>query len=198
MSNAIYPALPGLAWPVDLTPQFSTKVARSISLKEQRARYSAYPIYTLGLVYEFLRVDEFRQLLGFFNARAGSFDSFLFENVDDKSVTDQAFGVGNGTSTQFQLVRTFGAFTEPVCNLNGAPVIKIDGVTKVLGTHYTLSATGLVSFVTAPAAGVVLTWTGGYYWRVRFKDDTSKYGKFSSGLWDNKRVELIGATGNKV
>lgn len=198
MSNAVFPDLVGMDWPVELIPRFSTKVAEAISLKEQRARYSAYPVYTIGLVYSVMEKADFLQLAGFFLARSGRFDSFLFNNVDDNSVIDQSIGIGNGTTTQFQLLRALGGYIEPVMNVNGTAVIKKNGTTQVLGTHYTLSAKGLVTFVTAPANGDLITWSGAYYWRCRFKDDTTKLEKFMAHLWQNKKIELIGSVGNKV
>lgn len=198
MSDAIFPAYQGISWPLVLTPQHATKVLKAVSLKEQRALYSAYPVYSIGITYEFLRKSEFIAVMGFFNLRHGNFDSFLFTNKDDSSVSDQLIGVANGTATQFQLVRTFGGFTEPVCNLDGAATIQVDGVTKTLGTHYTVSSSGLVNFVTAPTAGAVITFTGSYFWRVRFKDDHTSFNKTMANLWDNKKLELVGCTGNKV
>ena len=166
----------------------------------------AYPLYQFKLKYEFLRSSaaylELQTLAGFFLARQGSFDSFLYTDPDDNTVTNQVIGTGDGSNKVFQLVRTYGAggftLTEPVHNTNSTPVIKVDGVTKAVTTDYTISATGLVTFVTAPANTKSVTWTGTFYYRCRFKDDSSDFDKFMQDLWSNSAVAFIGSTLNKL
>lgn len=57
-------------------------------------------------------------------------------------------------------------------------------------TDYTLSTSGLVTFSTAPLANAVLTWSGSYYWRVRFKQDMQESDNFMYKLYSMKKVEL--------
>lgn len=196
MGNSVFPSLPGLKWGVRRSPHFSTTIKTSVSGREFRAANQLYPRYHYKLAYEFLRdkrtgVDELRTLVGFFNNRYGSYDSFLFSDPDDKSVTAETFGIGNGSTTQFQLVRAFGGFTEPVFDLNGAPLIYKAGVLQTVTTHYTVGSTGVVTFVSAPGSGQALTWTGAFYRRVRFRADFSDFEKFLTELWELKTVELI-------
>lgn len=206
MGNAVYPVLPGLALPVGRKPSFKTQAQRSVSGRELRATMQQYPLVTFSLNYEFLRdtavTPEVDTLIGFFMARRASFDSFLFSDPDDNAVTAMSFGAGDGSTKVFQLSRAFGAggftFVEPVQNLNGAPSIYVGGVLKNAGTDYTISSTGLVTFSSAPANAVALTWTGGYYYRCRFLQDELDLSRFLQGLWEAKKVEFIGAIGNKV
>jgi uncharacterized protein (TIGR02217 family) len=199
MSQAIFPNLPGLTWNVIKAPLWSTKVQQSVGGKEVRAQFFSRPIYTWTLVYELLRQGsaflEFQTLIGFFNARQGKFDSFLFTDPVDNSVITQNFGTGDGVTTAFQLVRDYGAagFTgrENVYDLNGAASIYVAGVLKTLTTDYSISATGVVTFVGAPAAAAALTWTGSYYWRVRFDLDQAEFNNFLSQLWEAKKITLV-------
>ena len=146
--------------------------------------------------------QELQTIAGFYESRQGTFDSFLFTDWLDNGVTDMQFGTGDGTTTQFQLTRAFGAggftYAAPVQNVNTLTNIKKAGVTQTLTTHYTISATGLVTFVTAPAAAAALTWSGTFYYRCRFKDDIMDLQNFMYQLWDLGQVVLIGATGNRV
>src|SRR5579871_6203290 len=99
MSNAVFPALAGLAYPVTRTPVFKTLVQESVSGKENRAALQLYPRWKWSLSFNFLRDDsnnEFRELLGFFLAQQGAYDSFLFDDVDDDTAVAQSLGVGNG------------------------------------------------------------------------------------------------------
>jgi hypothetical protein len=126
MSNSVFPSLPGLTWGTTKTPEWKTIVQESVSGKELAASLMTYPRWTYTLSYEFLRSGaqtELQTLVGFFNARRGKFDDFLYTDPDDNAVTSQQFGTGDGTSTVFALVRTYGGFTEPVQNINGTPSV---------------------------------------------------------------------------
>lgn len=210
MSNEIFPALPGLTWDRVKTPSFSTSISKAASGREIRVAYMASPMYTFKLVHEFLRdkmttqnpttpYNEFRLLAGFFNARQGSFDSFLFDDNTDNSATAQQFGTGDGTTTSFQLGRIVGGGTggllEPVMNINGTPTIYKAGVAT---TAFTLGSTGVVTFSSAPASGVALSWTGGYYFRVRFETDSTDFAALMLDLWENGGINLYGSLSNKI
>jgi len=194
MSQQVFPTLIGLAWDVTKTPMFSTKAHKSVSGRELRAAYYSYPLYKFGLKYDVLRSDtvnaELQTLMGFFLARQGSFDTFLFTDPEVNSVTAQGFGTGNGTTTAFQLAHAYGGYSEPVFDLNGTASIYVNGVLKTVTTDYTISSTGLVTFVSAPAAAAALTWTGSFYYRCRFVDDTAEFDNFMYKLWALKRLDL--------
>lgn len=127
MSNYVYPTLPGLAYAQVRQPEWNTNIHKAVSGKEFRSAWMSAPLYTYRLQYEFLRdavaFTELQTLVAFFNSMHGSFDSFLYSDHDDNSVTAQNFGTGNGTQTAFQLMRSFGGNIEVVGNLNGAPSI---------------------------------------------------------------------------
>lgn len=206
MGNAVLPSLPGLKWDVVNAPEFHTKIKRAVSGKELRAAFMAYPLWTFKLSYEALRAGlagtEKATLMGFGLARQGSFDSFLYDNPADNSVTAMPFGTGDGTTAAFQLTRAIGAggftFTEPVQNVNGSPGIYVAGVLKTLTTHYTISSTGMITFVTPPTAGQALTWSGAFYYRCRFLNDAADFKNFMKDLWSLDKLEMVGAPGNKV
>lgn len=207
MSNLVYPALPGLQPTVGRFPNFRTRTQAGVAGDEVRTAYQAFPLWRFRLKYEFLRDDaannELNKLLAFFMTMKGSFDSFLFDDVDRNSVTDLQFGVGDGAATQFQLVRnstdgSSASFVEPVQNVNALTNIKKAGVAQTSPTNYTISATGLVTFAVPPALGAVLTWTGTYYNRCRFMMDEGQFERFMQQLWQLGTCDLWGAPGNKV
>jgi uncharacterized protein (TIGR02217 family) len=194
MSNLVYPALPGLEWNVARAAIWSSTKRPSVSGRLFVAANYSYPRYKYTLSYSVLRqggtFTELNQVVGLFNKCFGDFDSFLWTDPDDSSVTAQSIGLGNGTGKLFQLVRTWGGFVEPVYDVNSAPLIYLNGTLQTVNTHYTVGSTGVVTFVTAPGAGVAVTWTGTYYRRVRFSQNTLSATKFLSNLWDLKRVEF--------
>lgn len=199
MSNNVFPGtlanMPGLGWTVTKVPTFQTKIQTSSSNIELRASFTPYPVWKWTLVYNFLRqgspTTEFDTLAGFFLQRQGAFDSFLYDDPSDDSVTDQSLGVGDGSTTQFQLVRTFGGFSEPVYNVNTLTNVKVAGsVTAVTQSH------GLITFGSAPANGAALTWTGTYRWRVRFADDSASFEEFAYLFWQAKSISLMSILGS--
>ena len=191
MSNDLLPSLPGLAWGRSRTPIWSTTIKRSVAGREFRQANWSYPIYERKLDYNVLRqqggVTEYEELLGFINKRNGSFDTFLFLDTWDRQVTAQAFGIGDGATTQFQLVRAFGGYVEPVLGIIEAPQIYVGGVLQTSGVS--TSAEGLVTFTAAPAAAAALTWTGGFYWRCRFMKDSAE---FSEVLYSLHELQGLG------
>jgi len=201
MGNAVFPTLAGVAWPKPKAPIWKTTVQQAVSGRELRAAFRQYPLYKFTLTHDFLRADstnaELQTLLGFFNARKGSWDSFLYTDPLDNAVTAQSFGTGDGATTQFQLVRSFGGDIEPVMNLNGNPSVYKAGVLQTLGSGYTIS-NGLVTFATAPANGAALTWTGSYYYRCRFERDSEDFEGFLQDLWSLKKISFFGCLGNKL
>ena len=197
MSDVLFPLLPGLDWDVIKTPIFSTDVQTSVSGKETRNANWLYPKYKWQLNYNFLRADanqELQTLIGFYNARLGQFDPFLFNDTftPDNAVTGQQVSTGDGVTTVFQLIRTFGGFTEPVTAPNLVSAVSLNGTAT---TGYSVDpATGLVTFAVAPAAGAVITADFTYYWRVRFLADSYDFDYFLYQLWSLKQLEFQSVT----
>jgi len=195
MSNAIFPTLPGLNWGIKKTPVWSTRVQKSINGRELRAQNYSYPIWRFSLSYNFLRsgqsFSEMQDIAGFFNARGGSFDSFLYFDFDDATVIDQSFGVTVIGQANYQLVRSFGGFVEPVFSPIGTPIVKVNGVTQTPITQYTVSTLGVITLIPTPiAAGLTLTWSGSYYYRCRFLQDNIDFEQFLQHLWHLKKIEF--------
>lgn len=204
MSNAVYPVLNGLTWPVGLKPSFNTIKQRAVAGQEVRVQLMSYPLYDIALQYDYVPAStlgtDWATLLDFFLARGGAFDNFLFDNVDDDTIASaspQQFGLGDGTTVAFQLTRYVKAagFTEPVMNLNGTPTILDNGAAA--GAH-TIDSSGVVTFSVAPVAGHSLTWYGSYYYRCRFADDMVDLNQFMKNFWEARKVNLVGSLGIKI
>lgn len=189
--------MPGIKWGSTKTPIWSTKVQKSVSGRELRAGYFSYPLWKFSLSYEVLRAgafSELQQLVGFFNARQGSFDSFLYQDPEDHVVANQAFGIANPSQSQYQLVRDLGGFVEPVIaphfSGSGKPIISVGSVVKTEAVDYTISSTGLVTFLTNLTGGQPLTWTGEFYYRCRFLQDSADFERMLHQLWVLKKIEF--------
>ncbi len=182
MSNLIFPTFAGLTWDKEYKASFNTIVQTAVSGKEIRISLMASPIYEFNLTFDFLRnkvnAKEWQTLYNFYLAHKGSFDSFLFDYAEDNTAANQIIGVGTGSKTQFQLVRGFGAdYVESVYHLKIVTDIRLNGTVTSAG-NYTVSSTGLVTFNTAPANAVSITWNGGFYYRARFTEDNLSLSQF--------------------
>lgn len=200
MSNQVYPDLPGLAFDVHRAPSWRTDIRTTPSRREYRSTDQVYSLRRRVLAYEFLRsrasLAELQTMEGFFNLHMGALDSFLFNDPDDQSITMQAIGTGDGVTTDFQLARVWGGVVEPIAARNGSALIYKDGVLQATGWSYILGDiyplnTNKIRFTTAPALGVVVAWTGSYYWRCRFNKDELDFVKFLNQIWKTGSVELF-------
>jgi uncharacterized protein (TIGR02217 family) len=181
MSNAVLPSFPGLSWGRRRAVRWSTTIKRAASGREYRVANWLHPLYEYQLDYELLRQQpnaaEVEQLLGFINLRRGSWDSWLYRDPHDHTADAQVFGVGDGSRTQWQLVRSFGGHAEPVLGITQTPQVTVGDFAV---TAFTVSTKGLVTFATPPAAGQTLSWTGTFFWRCRFLKDGYDFSEFLS------------------
>ncbi len=109
------------------------------------------------------------QMLGTFMLTAGGANLFLFTDVQDNTVTGAQFGTGTGVATKFQLSRNIFGAVDIIQNLNGTPVIKVNGTVTAPAS---ISSMGVVTFTTPPALNAVLTWSGSFRYLCRFAEDT--------------------------
>jgi uncharacterized protein (TIGR02217 family) len=194
-----FPILPGLTWSVTKSPKFATRIQTSISGREVRVVDQPYPIWTWTLVYNFLRdkndlsrgaalgvgYDELRTLAGFFLRQQGSFQVFLYNDSGDNNVVNQYIGTGDGTSTQYQLVRTFGGFTEPTTQPFSITVF-VNGV----AASFAAGSYGVIVLSSAPNPGAAITASFGYNYPVRFSTDTLDFENFMYQLWELKKLSF--------
>jgi uncharacterized protein (TIGR02217 family) len=202
MSTAVIPTYSGLGWPVKRIPIFKSGVQESLSGFEVRTAYRSYPRYQYDLQYDVLRqrtigsttYSEMFSFLDFFNSRSGALDSFLYDDPTDDVVTGQVLAVGDGVTTSFQLVRTYGSFIEPVLApnlsnyqiyLNGVPT----GIAYINGWGTTNP--GSFGFGSPPASGVTISGDFHYYWPCRFLGDEMEIDEILDGYYEAKTVSWI-------
>ena len=151
MSSQVFPSFTGIGYPIPRRPMWNTTTQKVVSGKQTRLANWTYPIYQWDLLFNLREgsvtgsaFTEMSQLKGFYNSRQGSFDSFLFTDPDDNTVTGQAIGTGDGSTTAFQLARANGGFVEPVLAPNAVSAV-YDNATPVAAiaapTNGTLTST---------------------------------------------------------
>jgi uncharacterized protein (TIGR02217 family) len=129
-------------------------------------------------------LDDLHAVIAFFEARLARLYGFRLKDFADykscapgatASFTDQAIGTGDGATTAFQLVKTYisgpsswtRAITKPV---DGTVVIGVNGALQSSGVSVD-ATTGIVTFVTAPAAAAAITAGFAFDVPVRFDTD---------------------------
>ena len=144
-------------------------VTLSSGREERNSRWaSSRHFYNAG--YGVKSRADMQAVLAFFEERRGRFHSFLWRDGLDYSSNggdgaptplDQAIGAGDGTTTTFQLTKTYGAsfdlylraITKPVA---GSVRVAMAGTEAMSGWSVD-SLTGLVTFTAAPAAAAAIT-----------------------------------------
>lgn len=126
MSNSVYPILQGESYPILIEPNFSTIIQESASGNEFRLASFTFPRKRFTLTYNYLSDSNGQSsaqydaatLQGFYTARYGKWDSFLYNCQTDNVAQSSIIGTGDGTTTAFQLYRSYGAGSEPVFDVN--------------------------------------------------------------------------------
>ncbi|NDR57137.1 DUF2460 domain-containing protein [Aliiruegeria sabulilitoris] len=166
-------------------PERRTQIVELTSGDEERNASWANSRRRYDVAYGVRRADDLATVVAFFEARNGRLYGFRYKDwADYKSClpsqqptpTDQGLGTGDGTTTTFQLLKTYlsGAhswsrsISKPV---SGSVRIALDGVEQVSGWSVD-TTTGLVTFTAAPGAGVLVTAGFEFDVPVRFDSDT--------------------------
>ena len=130
MTNLILPQFQGWSYNKTITPIWNTQTYESESGRETRIQKWKFPRYEIKLNFNFMTDNttqgtldkgDIERLQGFFNAVGGSFEDFLYFDDTENSVENQTFGVGDGQTTKFQLVRKHPYCAEPVNGINEKP-----------------------------------------------------------------------------
>jgi uncharacterized protein (TIGR02217 family) len=134
-----------------------------------------------------------------FNAMRARGFSFPLRDRSFFRATTEAFGVGDGSTTAFQLSINDGdssnAYNREIHLIDNAPSIfdNASPVTEGAGAGkftvpYSGATAGLVTFGTAPVTGHILTWTGTFYIPVRY--DTKSFPSAELFIWRSDNTGL--------
>lgn len=163
-----------------VAPSFFTQVVTRASGYEQRNAQWATARLRFDAGLGVRSEADLGLLVAFFRARRGPAAAFRFRDPLDSSSAgmagvpgafDQALGVGDGTTTQFSLVKTYDPVAPPRRITRPVAASVAVGTGGAATSAWTLGPLGVVQFTTAPKAGVAVT--AGYTFDVpvRFADD---------------------------
>ena len=179
----------GIAFRSSGGPQRRTEIITLGSGHEQRnARWqNSRRRYDAG--YGVKNLDDLYAIIAFFEERRGSLYGFRFRDpLDWKSCSpqqtpamdDQTIATGDGVTTSFSLVKTYGsssaAYTRSIIKpVTDTVLIAVDGVLQSESTGYTIDHdTGVIDFQPGfvPASGATIT--AGYEFDVPVRFDTDQ------------------------
>lgn len=164
-------------------PERRTQIVELASGAEERNASWANSRRRYDVAYGIRRADDLAAVVAFFEARNGRLHGFRFKDWADfksclpsqtPSPTNQPIGTGNGATTQFPLTKRYTsgaqswtrAITKPVA---GSVTIALNGTPQASGWSVS-TATGLITFTTAPAAGMAIT--AGFEFDIPVRFDT--------------------------
>jgi uncharacterized protein (TIGR02217 family) len=176
MSYYIMPSLPlSMSAGLKKSPVFNTVRQKTAAGITSAFALMPFPCWSFEFSLDHIQGNEavassvVAQFLGTFMATCGGATQFLFSDPQSNSVVNAQFGIGDGSTTAFQLSRNINGAVDVIQNVNGAATIYVSGVHN---TGCSVSSTGVVTFSNAPANGAVLTWTGYFFYLCRFDEDT--------------------------
>ncbi|MGP9791789.1 phage distal tail protein, Rcc01695 family [Roseinatronobacter sp. NSM] len=166
-------------------PERRTQIVELASGDEERNASWVNSRRRYDVAYGIRRADDLAAVVAFFEARNGRLHGFRFRDWSDyKSCApsqtpgplDQPIGTGNGSVTSFALLKRYSsgaqvwtrAITKPVA---GTLRLALGGVEQASGWSVD-TTTGVVTFGTAPAAGIAITAGFEFDVPVRFDSDS--------------------------
>lgn len=163
----------------EFAPMFNTSIVELDGGAEQANINWTYPRFSGDISYGIQSITLLNTAIAFFYARRGRAYGFRFKDWADFTITDGTIGTGDGATAAFQIVKVYSDSVLPFSRKITRPitaglVVKVDGVTKTLTTHYTVSATtGIVTFTMGniPTLAQVITVTCEFDVPVRFDTD---------------------------
>lgn len=196
-STLFFPVLPGLAWDVRKTPEFSNEVQEATSGKTTVLEYWPNPRWNFQCDFNYLRNDpkraaggytELAKLVGLFLSCRGNSRAFLYRDPNDHAVRGQLIGTGDEANKNFQLVRDFGGFIEPIQNADPTALNIYVAGEKLASADWTLSAQGIAALTAAPAAGAEVTADFEFYFLCKFIESKQEFSNWIHRVYKAQTV----------
>jgi uncharacterized protein (TIGR02217 family) len=152
---------PDISYGASGGPGYSTSVITVSSGHERRNSNWQAARGKWNVAHGLKKREQVAALIAFFRARRGRAYGFRFKDWTDFQGLAQVIGTGNGSLKTFQLVKNYASggiiesriITKPV---SGSVKVYRNGALATSGVSVD-AATGVVTFTTAPANGVIVT-----------------------------------------
>ena len=166
-------------------PERRTQIVELASGDEERNASWANSRRRYDVAYGIRRADDLAAVVAFFEARNGRLHGFRYKDwADYKSAlpsqaispTDQQIGTGTGSLQTFQLAKRYTSGAQTWIRTIAKPVagtVRVAlGMVEQLSGWTVDSTTGVITFTTAPANGVIIRAGFEFDVPVRFDSDT--------------------------
>jgi uncharacterized protein (TIGR02217 family) len=186
-SDISYGSSGGPEYATDVVASVGGYEQRNINWEQARARYNvAHGVKTKA---------QLDALIAFFRARKGRAHGFRFKDWTDYQASNEIIGTGNGTQTQFQLVKHYvsGSVTDIrtiVKPVAGTVQVYKNAVLQTTGASVD-SVAGVVTFAAAPAVGEVITASFQFDVPVRFDTDRLSASLDAYGIHSWQDIALV-------
>jgi uncharacterized protein (TIGR02217 family) len=160
---------PGYGWQGG--DAFKTLIVEMANGRERRNAEVAQARHQYQAPYNNITKEAYRNIKQMHLVCRGMLRSFKFRDELDYQAEDEAFGVGNGVQTEFQLLKQSlvdGVSYQRYVYAIEAATVEVNGTPTAVTIDYDR---GLVTFGVAPAGGAALTWSGTFAVWVRFNQD---------------------------
>ncbi len=176
-------------------PVFKTQIANLNSGLEKRNILWSKARAEYEISYKDISKNETNQIINFFMARRGRAYGFRFKDWNDFEAKNITIAIGDGTTKNFQLIKTYGdeannytrIITKPI---EGSVVIYIDEVQKESGFRLNYNS-GIISFDNPITNGEELTVDFEFDIPVRFGEDTLLAKNESYTKSSIKKIKLV-------
>lgn len=169
-------------------PTYSTDVVATVSGHEQRNSNWQHARARYNVAHGVKTQAQLEALIAFFRARKGRAHGFRFKDWTDFAATNQSLAIGDGSETEFQLVKHYDSAEVRETRKVHKPVagtvnVYVDSVLQSAGVSIDY-ATGMVVFAAAPSSGQEITADFEFDVPVRFDTDSlsarlEQYGAYS-------------------
>jgi len=175
--NAVFPET--ISYGSKGGPGFKTSVVTLASGKERRNIEWSHVQAVYDVSHGIKSPEELAELRAFFYARYGKAHSFMFRDWGDCEIFNQNIGVGDGTKTEFQMIKSYvsqgSQYDRTITKLKPDSIlpIRVNNVPLVEDDDYEVDyLTGIVTFDSAPAATHVVNVPYAFFYvHVRFDID---------------------------
>ena len=181
-----FPNINTFAWDSSKMQHWDVKTKRSGSGRLRTMTTQQLPQYTISASFAVLNQEQYETMMGFYATVKGGLTPFLW--LDPEDHTQKGIRLGTGAENEWQAVRKFGDYIEPVAYVEN---VKLYADGQEVRCTTDKGVIRLASGQTvSPTAIITADYT--YYWKVVFSGDFTVDLKYRN-VYKSKPFKLVTA-----
>lgn len=152
-------------------PNFLTSIVTLSGANERRNAWWTRPRHEYNYSFTGRTPTELSALKAFFIGRRGRFRTWLLYDWLDHEMADEPIGIGDGATTEFDLIKTYDDLTpwvRPIIYIDETTlVVKVGGIEAGVGSY----SSGTVTLNSPATSSELVTASCTFYVPVRFSTD---------------------------